>query len=283
VRYRVETVCDVQNIQQFALEILKEKMKDKNAAGFLALFTGFLGVHRFYLEQVGMGIVYFLLMFTGISFVLGLIDAISFFTMDQDLFDRKYNPQLFERKMDADFYRNTYNYRDERQAPRRRETAQPSRSKQAPPREKQNTLLKNSGLEKYKDFDYEGAIADFEKALEANPRDIAVHFNLACAYSLVENTEKSLFHLDKAVGFGFNDTKRIKEHDALAFVRVQPQFEVFEQNGFRLAPQLAEPKDDDLLSTSPNLLEQLKRLGELRERGLLTEDEFSTQKKKLLR
>ncbi|NUN99926.1 MAG: SHOCT domain-containing protein [Saprospiraceae bacterium] len=98
----------------------------------------------------------------------------------------------------------------------------------------------------------------------------------------MENTEKSLFHLDKAVGFGFNDSKRIKEHDALAFVRVQPQFETFEQNGFRLAPQLAEPKADDLLSTTPNLLDQLKRLGELRERGLLTEDEFASQKKKLL-
>ncbi|MDZ4682347.1 MAG: NINE protein [Saprospiraceae bacterium] len=261
-------------------------MRDKTAAGFLALFTGYLGVHRFYLGQVGMGILYFLLMFTGISFVLGIIDAIVFFTMDQDRFDIKYNPQLFERKMDVDFYRNTQNYREQRQAPQRRETtqqSQQSRTKQAPPtRGKQNATLKTSGVEKYKDFDYEGAITDFEKALEANPRDVAVHFNLACAYSLMENTEKSLFHLDKAVGFGFSDGKRIKEHDALAFVRVQPQFETFEQNGFRLAPQLAEPKADDLLSTAPNLLEQLKRLGELRERGLLTEDEFSMQKKKLL-
>lgn len=261
-------------------------MRDKTAAGFLALFTGYLGVHRFYLGQVGTGILYFLLMFTGISFVLGIIDAIAFFTMDQDKFDIKYNPQLFERKMDVDFYRNTQNYREQRQAPQRRETTQQtqqSRPKQAPPaRGKQNTTLKTSGVEKYKDFDYEGAIADFEKALEVNPRDVAVHFNLACAYSLMENTEKSLFHLDKAVGFGFSDAKRIKEHDALAFVRVQPQFETFEQNGFRLAPQLAEPKADDLLSTAPNLLEQLKRLGELRERGLLTEDEFSMQKKKLL-
>lgn len=258
-------------------------MKDKNAAGFLALFTGYLGVHRFYLGQVGMGIVYFLLMFTGISFILGLIDAISFFTMDQDRFDIKYNPQLFERKLEADFYRNTYNYRDQRQASQRRGNTPQTRNRQAPPpRAQQNVQLKNSGVEKYKDFDYEGAIVDFEKALEANPKDIAVHFNLACAYSLMENTEKSLFHLDKAVGFGFNDTKRIKEHDALAFVRVQPKFETFEQNGFRLAPQLAEPKADDLLSTTPNLLDQLKRLGELRERGLLTEDEFTMQKKKLL-
>ncbi len=257
-------------------------MKDKNAAGFLALFTGYLGIHRFYLGQVGLGIVYFLLMFTGISFILGLIDAISFFTMDQDKFDVKYNPHLFERKLEADFYRNTYNYKEQRQPRQQRENAPPPRQQKTAAPRPPNVGLKNSGVEKYKDFDYEGAITDFEKALEANPRDIAVHFNLACAYSLMENTEKSLFHLDKAVGFGFNDAKRIKEHDALAFIRVQPQFENFAQNGFRLAPQLVEPKADDLLSTTPNLLEQLKRLGELRERGLLTEDEFASQKKKLL-
>lgn len=263
-------------------------MKDKTAAGFLALFAGFLGAHRFYLGQVGWGIFYFLLMFTGISFLIGLIDAIVFFSMDQDKFDLQYNPQLFKRKMDADFYRESYSYSDQRRQqappPQRREAAPQRRQQPAsPPRTKSNTTLKTSGVEKYKDFDYEGAITDFEKALETNPKDIAVHFNLACAYSLMENTEKSLFHLDKAVGFGFNDSKRIKEHDALAFVRVQPQFEIFEQNGYRLAPQLAaEPKTEDLLSTTPNLLDQLKRLGELREKGLLTEDEFSMQKKKLL-
>jgi len=47
-------------------------------------------------------------------------------------------------------------------------------------------------------------------------------------------------------------------------------------------PRKAAPKEKDLLSDTPNLLEQIKQLGSLRERGLLTEEEFITQKKKLL-
>lgn len=53
-------------------------MKDKNVAGILALFLGAFGVHRFYLGQTGLGILYAVFM-TGISTILGIIDAIVFF------------------------------------------------------------------------------------------------------------------------------------------------------------------------------------------------------------
>ena len=95
--------------------------------------------------------------------------------------------------------------------------------------------------------------------------------------------EQSFFHLDKAVGYGFNDLKRIQEHDALAYLRIQESFDEFEENGYRLVKQLEAPKEDLLDDAPSDLLEQLKRLGELREKGLLTEEEFAAQKKKLLR
>ena len=122
---------------------------------------------------------------------------------------------------------------------------------------------------------------------------MAVHFNIACAYSLNEQVDKAFYHLDRAVALGFNDFKRIKEHDALAYIRIQDQFDEFEQNGFRLIKQLDAPKEN-LLDTplelsdnasaneSADLLEQLQKLGELREKGLLTEEEFAAQKKRLL-
>ena len=66
-------------------------MKNKTTAGLFALFLGWAGIHRFYLGQIGLGILYFFLMFFGVSFILGLIDAIVFFGMDENEFNRKYN------------------------------------------------------------------------------------------------------------------------------------------------------------------------------------------------
>ncbi len=278
-------------------------MKDKNVAGILALFFGSIGVHRFYLGQVGLGILYAVLLMTGVSFVLGLIDAIVFFSMDKEAFDLKYNREFYEvvrreRKGYDRPERRSYRQESRRTDYERRRSGQqrPTRrsTPKAPPKPRANPFRK-SGVDKYKEYDYDGAIEDFEKALEINPNDIAVHFNLACAYSLNEVPEKSFFHLDRAVALGFNDFQKIKDHDALAYLRIQDEFETFEANGFRLKQpaqaQESEPKalpekigEEDLIeSGGSELLEQLRKLNELRDKGLLTEEEFMVQKKKLMR
>lgn len=266
-------------------------MKDKNVAGILALFLGWIGVHRFYLGQVGLGILYVILSVSMISVILGIIDAIVFFSMEQDTFDIKYNRQYFraERRGESpsgreDARRQGWERREEMRR-RRREHRVPRQHTPAKRSErlKQQELseLKNSGIKKYKDYDYDGAIADFQKALTIDDKDVALHFNLACAYSLNENTEKSLYHLDKAVGLGFDDFERIQNHDALAYLRIQDEYETFKENGYRLVQRLNDPEESEMEASS-NLLEQLKRLGDLKEKGLLTEEEFAAQKQKLL-
>ncbi len=139
--------------------------------------------------------------------------------------------------------------------------------------------LKNSGLAKFKEYDYDGAIDDFKKALTISPDDIALHFNLAAAYSLTENKDSAFQHLDNAVRLGFKDFDKINSHDALAYLRIQEEYDAFRDNGFRLAQGAAKKKNPGLDS---NLLDQLNRLQDLRERGVLTEAEFETQKGKLL-
>ncbi len=268
-------------------------MKDKNIAGILALFLGGFGVHRFYLGQTGLGVFYLIFCWFPLMWIIGLVDAIVFFAMDKENFDIKYNKHFYQlsRRGDADYQRkeekpkyyydkNMRRQREERREYRRDRSR--SDTKPAPP---SNEVEKASGIRKFKDYDYEGAIADFQKALAKNPQDIAVHFNLACTYSLTENTEKALHHLDKAVSHGFNDFQKIKEHDALAYLRVQPEFEDFEKNKYRLLQRLEAPKAETaetLELDSEDLLEQLQRLGDLREKGLLTEEEFAAQKRKLL-
>jgi TM2 domain-containing membrane protein YozV len=277
-------------------------MKDKNVAGILALFLGSFGVHRFYLGQIGLGILYIILnVFFFFSFFLSLIDAIVFFSQDKDAFDLKYNKEHFKavRKERPDYQRQR---RDERPAARteRRDERQERRSPNAPPaaparrRTPRHNPYKASGVEKYKDYDYDGAIQDFKKALEINERDVATHFNIACAYSLNEKVERAFYHLDRAVALGFNDFSKIKEHDAFAFLRIQDGFLAFEENGFRLKKAEKDTVTNEEVERQNNeteaaldlpndLLEQLNKLNELKNKGLLTEEEFAVQKEKLMK
>ncbi|MDN5842594.1 MAG: TM2 domain-containing protein [Alcaligenaceae bacterium] len=54
----------------------------------LAVFLGWLGGHRFYLGQVGWGIVYLVIfyVFAPLAVILGLIDAIRYLFMDEETF-----------------------------------------------------------------------------------------------------------------------------------------------------------------------------------------------------
>ena len=64
-------------------------MKNKNTALILCILLGWLGVHKFYLSQSGMGILYFLT--AGLFWIGWIIDIISLATMSNETFDLKYN------------------------------------------------------------------------------------------------------------------------------------------------------------------------------------------------
>ncbi len=260
-------------------------MKDKTLAGLLALILGSLGIHRFYLGQTKLGILYIILLFTGISAILGLIDAVLFLTMNQEDFDDKYNTKEASYERTA---RRRATGQDRRRPPQSRRRPSSAPRRQPPVASRKKNPFKLSGIQKYKDYDFEGAIDDFKKALAVDGKDIAVHFNLACAYSITEQAGKALNHLDYAVKNGFVDFDKIKEHDALAYLRIQDSFEEFVKNSYCLdKPAKEEPTPPPVVmeepSISTDLLEQIKKLGELREKGFLTEEEFAAQKRRLLR
>ena len=55
-------------------------VKEKTTAGILAILLGDLGVHKFYLGNVGLGILYLLFCWTGIPAIVGLIEGIIYLT-----------------------------------------------------------------------------------------------------------------------------------------------------------------------------------------------------------
>lgn len=262
-------------------------MRNKNAAGLFAIFLGWAGVHRFYLGQVGLGILYVFLTIISlgvISSIISIIDAIVLFSMGDQQFDQKYNAQ---QGMVPPIY-------NRRAQPGYPPIAQPRQRTSAPKKQVSSRDIQNpykvNGIKKYKEFDLDGAIEDFKKGLDIHPRDISLHFNLACAYSLTEQVDKAYMHIDRAVSLGFNDFEKLKTHDDLAFVRIQDRFEDFQKNGYRLELPPVENNATEVPETTTEkpiqddlLLAQLKRLSELRDRGLLSDQEFMIEKRKLTR
>ena len=72
---------------------VQNRGKTKTIAGILALLLGGLGAHKFYLGNWGIGIVFFVSVFIVpyVSAVIGVIEAIRFFTLSESSFNEKYN------------------------------------------------------------------------------------------------------------------------------------------------------------------------------------------------
>lgn len=66
-------------------------MKDKNIAAILAFFFGWMGAHKFYLGQIGSGVVYLAFSWTAIPLFVSFIEFIILALMDKDEFQRRFN------------------------------------------------------------------------------------------------------------------------------------------------------------------------------------------------
>ncbi len=108
---------------------------------------------------------------------------------------------------------------------------------------------------------------------------------LSCCYAQAEDAKQAYFHLASAVDFGFQEFEEIYHNEALKWLRAQPDFDSFVQNGYRQTAYLEQPKPDLLESKSyydATVLDRIADLGELMERGVITREDFESQKKDLL-
>ncbi len=67
--------------------------KDRTTAGILAILLGGIGVHKFYLGETGMGVLYLCFFWTFIPAIVGFIEGLIYLTESDEQFQRKHVPQ----------------------------------------------------------------------------------------------------------------------------------------------------------------------------------------------
>jgi uncharacterized membrane protein len=140
----------------------------------------------------------------------------------------------------------------------------------------------------YKQKDYASAIGILRRMLEIT-KDNQTYFNLACCLSLSENKE-GLEALSKAIEYGYSNIEKVKTYEPLVWLRQLPEYDGFLKNGFKYT---ASESTVNAAKSAPfnisnegvindQVIAQLEKLGKLKEQGLITDEEFQQQKKKIL-
>ncbi len=261
-------------------------MKNKYTASALAFFLGTLGTHRFYLGQRFLGALHFLMfligflssvsngldaqIFIAIPAIVGFLDAILLYAMPRQEFDRKYNKHYLQRTEEG--------FASERQA------YQPDWHGAVPV--SRFEWYKSAGIAQFRAGSYPRAVSAFLEALRIRPDDPAILFNLACAHSQLEQAGPGLYYLEEALKNGFDHYERIRQHPALAFLRRQEAFQIL-QTKYLTPHQTQEEATADTfidlnLQEPAEIPEPLMKLENLKQRGILTEEEFELQRQKML-
>lgn len=286
-------------------------MLNKTLAGFLAFFLGVFGVHYFYVGKwwkgaLQMGAFWTFVFFTSVArgggddffgilvavtAIIPFITSILWWSMPLKKWQAIYDPDSLEEN---------------------------NLISTGTPMMADTKTLKAEGIRYYRSADYDLAIEAFLEAADADISDPGTHFNLACSYAQLGQYPESMRHLELSVTFGLPKPERIEKHPALAAMRKHSAFQSFRDNNYRrlnlieLAPEEEKPSAetledfgtpppraettppantppqqpaaafDEAPSPAPDLLEQITRLRELHDAGILTQGEYQKQKEKLL-
>ena len=258
--------------------------KSKKIASILALTLGLVGVHRFYLGKKFWGIVNFAGFFIAMLILieehfpwfliaigmLSIVESVLFSVMPQKDFDAKYNEGL----------PTTRKEKKASKAEQKRKSPDATQTRKS----RGNLIIKDAFIA-YRSGNFDMARKYFEDALQYDYNDPHTHFMLACCHSIARDSKQAYFHLASAVDFGFQEFEEIYHNEAMAWLRSQADFDAFVKNGYRQVAYLA-PSQPDLLETKSyydtTVLDRIADLGELLERGVITRDDFESQKKELL-
>ncbi len=77
--------------------VVVQSRKSRGVAACLAIFLGGIGIHKFYLNQSGWGIIYLLFCVTFIPAIVGFIEGLIYAFMSDEEFDKRFNQFSFEQ------------------------------------------------------------------------------------------------------------------------------------------------------------------------------------------
>ena len=99
--------------------------------------------------------------------------------------------------------------------------------------EQSNNHSKAEGIKYLYEYEIDEAINSFKQGLVKDSSDGEIYFLLACCYSIEEDSIEGIRHLELAIKNNFLDIELILNHEMLAYVRMQEEFEKvrFEQLG----------------------------------------------------
>lgn len=87
-------ICPKCGVRQIPLHIVNGNSglngKNKIVAALLAILLGWMGAHKFYLGQIGMGILYLVFCWTGIPWIISIIEFVIYLAMSEEAFYKKY-------------------------------------------------------------------------------------------------------------------------------------------------------------------------------------------------
>ena len=83
-------ICPKCGVRQKSHHSPSSEEKSKIAAGLLGILLGGIGAHKFYLGNIGLGILYLCFFWTFIPAIVGLIEGIIYLTMTDKAFKARY-------------------------------------------------------------------------------------------------------------------------------------------------------------------------------------------------
>lgn len=278
-------------------------MLNKNVAAFLAIFLGVFGTHQFYIGRWWAGVIqgaFFIFAIfaavTGapeemlvpmflIATIIPFLTGILWFVMPSQRWHERYDKLVGEDALPA--YGTAISPGD-------------------------SGDLKAEGIRYYRSADYDLAVEAFTEAVGVDYGDPGSHFNLACSFAQLGRYPEALQHLELSVTFGLPKPERIEKHPALGAMRKLPAFAQFRANNYRRQAYITDNGQEDAETRVPekeeaietiqdfatppprkqetplsgkmdiDLLEQISRLRELHDAGVLTPREYQLQKERLL-
>ncbi|MDC7244161.1 MAG: NINE protein [Sphaerochaetaceae bacterium] len=90
-KYTVEYDGDITSLSHNKDKGKENNSKNRITAGVFAIILGTFGVHRFYLNKIGAGIINFLFCWTGIATIIGIVEGVIMLTQSDEDFRKQQN------------------------------------------------------------------------------------------------------------------------------------------------------------------------------------------------